>query len=82
MLEAYGPFTFRVDELIGEGDRVFARWTQHGRHLAELDGFPATGAPLIEIASAVYRVEHGLIAEYWIQIDRQGMTEQLRRAAK
>jgi predicted ester cyclase len=81
MLEAYGDFAIRVDELIAEGDRVYARWTQHGRHLTELDGFPATGAPLTEVASAVYRVEGRLIVEYWIQIDRQGMTEQLRRSA-
>ncbi|MFG3338429.1 ester cyclase [Glycomyces sp. NPDC048151] len=79
MLEAYGPFAFRVDELIAEGDRVYARWTQHGRHLAEVDGVPATGEPLTEVASAVYRVEDGLIAEYWIQIDRHGLAEQLRR---
>lgn len=81
MLEAYGPFTFRVDELIAEGDRVYARWTQHGRHLAAIDGFAATGKPLTEVASAVYRVEDGRVAEYWIQIDRLGLAEQLRRQA-
>jgi predicted ester cyclase len=81
MLDAYGPFRFRVDELIAEDDRVYARWTQHGHHLAEVDGYAATGKPIVEVASAVYRVEHGRIAEYWIQIDRFGLIEQLQRAA-
>jgi predicted ester cyclase len=81
MLEAFGPFTFQVDELIAEGDRVYARWTQHGTHLAEIDGFAPTGGPLREVASAVYRVAEGRIAEYWIQIDRFGLGEQLRRSA-
>jgi predicted ester cyclase len=82
MLDAYGPFTFRIDELLAEDDRVYARWTQHGHHLAEVDGHAPTGRPLVEVASAVYRVEQGRIAEYWIQIDRFGLTEQLRRAVE
>jgi predicted ester cyclase len=81
MLDAYGPFTFRIDELIAEGDRVYARWTQHGTHLVEVEGFTPTGKPVVEVASAVYRVEDGRIAEYWIQIDRLGLIEQLRRNA-
>jgi predicted ester cyclase len=81
MLDAYGPFAFRIDELIAEGDRVYARWTQHGAHLDEAEGFAPTGKPVVEVASAVYRVEDGRIAEYWIQIDRLGLIEQLRRNA-
>ncbi|MDQ1022326.1 putative ester cyclase [Streptomyces afghaniensis] len=33
------------------------------------------------MTSTVYRVEDGLIVEYWIQIDRQGITAQLQQAA-
>ncbi|MEU9133282.1 ester cyclase [Kitasatospora sp. NPDC048540] len=81
MLETYGDFTLTVDELIAEGDRVYARWTQAGRHVGAIDDHLPTGAQLTEMASAVYRVEDGLIVEYWIQIDRQGITAQLERAA-
>ncbi len=44
-----------------------------------MDGHPPTGAPVTAVTGAVYRVEDGLIVEYWIQIDRQGGTAQLRR---
>ncbi|MGW1224339.1 ester cyclase [Streptomyces sp. NPDC002530] len=81
MLDAYGEFTLTVDELIADGDRVYARWTQKGRHVGQVDAFAPTGEPVTAMTSAVYRVEHGLIAEYWIQIDRQGITAQLLRAA-
>ncbi|MFJ9950514.1 ester cyclase [Kitasatospora sp. NPDC091207] len=60
-----------------DGDRVHARWTQHGHHLAPINGRPPTGRPLTEKASAVYRVEAGRIVEYWIQIDRQGLPARL-----
>ncbi|WP_037912784.1 ester cyclase [Actinacidiphila yeochonensis] len=81
MLDAYGDFTLTVDELIAEDDRVYARWTQVGTHVGPIDHYPPTGAQITETASAVYRVEDGLIAEYWIQIDRQGITAQLEQAA-
>ncbi|MEU1847839.1 ester cyclase [Streptomyces sp. NPDC019990] len=81
MLDAYGAFTPTVDELIAEGDRVYARWTQEGWHVGPVDHHPPTGAQVTTITSAVYRVEDGLIVEYWIQIDRQGITAQLQQAA-
>ncbi|MEU8521981.1 ester cyclase [Streptomyces sp. NBC_01216] len=81
MLDAYGAFALTVDELIADGDRVYARWTQIGQHVGSVDHFPPTGAQITAMTSAVYRVEDGLIVEYWIQIDRHGITAQLERAA-
>lgn len=76
-LTLYGDFHFEITELIAEDDRVYARWKQTGKHMATIDGHPATGKPIIEIASAVYRLENGKIKEYWIQIDRLGLEKQL-----
>lgn len=45
------------------------------------DGFAPTGKPVIEIASAVYRIENDKIVEYWIQIDREGIRKQLEKNA-
>lgn len=66
MKAEYGAFTFEIDEVIAEGDKVFARWTQIGNGIREC-------------ASCVYRIESGLIAEYWIQIDRLGLQIQKNR---
>ncbi|GLZ76652.1 hypothetical protein Afil01_14590 [Actinorhabdospora filicis] len=80
MKAAYGDFGFEITELLADGDKVYARWRQTGNHLADDDGHRPTGAPLVEIASAVYRVADGRIVEYWIQIDREGLRVQLDRA--
>jgi predicted ester cyclase len=80
-LTAYGNFTFEITELLADGDKVYARWKQTGKHLIPLSGYAATGQPLVEIASAVYRVEKGKIVEYWIQIDRLGLDAQLKQNA-
>jgi len=78
-LKMYGNFSFEITELIADGDKVYARWQQTGKHLTEIDGYAPTGRPLTEIASCVYRLENGKIIEYWIQIDRLGFEKQLQQ---
>ncbi|WP_047238113.1 ester cyclase [Chromobacterium subtsugae] len=73
----FGDFQLRIDELLVDGDRAYARWTQLGRHLGELDGHAASGRPLTLVDSACYRVADGKIVEYWIQADRMGLARQL-----
>jgi predicted ester cyclase len=60
MKAEYGDFEFSIDELISDGDKVYARWTQLGKGIRQ-------------VTSCVYRIENNLIAEYWIQIDRLGL---------
>ncbi|EPD52279.1 ester cyclase [Paenisporosarcina sp. FSL H8-0542] len=77
MIEAYGNFSLEIQEFLVQGNKVYVRWKQVGKHVGEIDGFPPTGLPVIEIASAVYKIENEKIAEYWIQIDRSGIQKQL-----
>ena len=79
MLTAFGRFRYTVTELLVDEDRVYVRWRQDGHHLRTHDGRSGTGAPLIDLGSAVYRVEDGRIAEYWIQLDRLGIQLQIDR---
>jgi predicted ester cyclase len=79
MKAAYGDFKLDISELVAQGDRVYVRWRQEGAHLGEVDGFAPTRKPIVEVASAVYRVRDGKIVEYWIQIDRAGLRAQLER---
>ena len=64
LLAATGDASFEVTELLADADRVYVRW---------LLSRPASwhhGSALREVGSAVYRVEGGRLAEYWIQLDR------------
>lgn len=81
-LNQYGRYTFEITELIANNNKVYTRWEQNGKHMTDIDQYKATGLPLTEIGSAVYRVENGKIAEYWIQVDRQGMEIQLQQNEK
>ena len=79
MIATWGQFDLLVDELLVEASRAFVRLTQVGRHIAPVDGHHASGRVVREISSIVYHVENGVITQYWIQIDRAGLTEQLAR---
>lgn len=80
-LTLFGKFEFTITELLGDGDKVYARWIQKGKHQADKDNYKATGLALIEYTSAVYRVANGKIVEYWLQSDRLGFEEQLKKNA-
>jgi predicted ester cyclase len=80
-LTTYGRFSFRVEDMIAQDDRVFVRWRQEGRHIGSVDGARPTGGKVTEITTAVYRVSGGRITEYWIQSDRKGLEVQLQRLA-
>lgn len=79
MVETYGDFSLEIQEFMVQGNKVYVRWKQIGTHVGEVDGYQPTNLPVIEIASAVYRIEEEKIAEYWIQIDRAGIENQLKR---
>ncbi|WP_274308966.1 ester cyclase [Solibacillus daqui] len=77
MIEAYGNFSLEIQELLVGGNKVYVRWKQKGTHVGEIDGYQPTGLPIIQMASAVYKIENEKISEYWIQIDRLGIQVQL-----
>ncbi|MCR8844100.1 ester cyclase [Paenibacillus sp. SC116] len=77
MMDAYGHFSLEIQECLAAGDKVYVRWKQTGTHVGEVNGYQPSGLPVIQLASAVYRVENEKIAEYWIQIDREGIQKQL-----
>lgn len=80
-LTLFGKFELTVTELLTDGDKVYARWIQKGHHVADIDNYKATGMSVTEYTSAVYRINKGKIVEYWLQSDRLGMDEQLKKNA-
>ncbi|MGE7771191.1 ester cyclase [Viridibacillus arvi] len=82
MLEVWGNFKIEIQELLSHNQKVYVRWKQIGMHIAEYEGYPPTNKEVIEIGSAIYRLENQKIVEYWIQVDRLGVIEQIKRNQK
>jgi predicted ester cyclase len=66
-----------IDDLIAEGDRVVARWTDGGTHRGEWMGVAPTGTRVTITGIDIYRFEGDRIGEYWCKEDELGLLRQL-----
>lgn len=83
IIARWGQFTLTVDELLVDGARAYARLTQVGHDLGpDVDGRPGTGGLVRQLNAVVYHVEDGVISQYWMQIDRAGLAQQLSALAE
>jgi Cu-Zn family superoxide dismutase len=80
----FPDLTMTVDDLVAEGDRVTARVTMRGTHLADFPlwfveggSVPATGKPVTVLMLQVFRLEDGRIVEMWGAPDFLGLLLQL-----
>jgi predicted ester cyclase len=55
-----------VEDLAGEGDRVFGRFTTRGTHTGPLMGIPPSGKPVTIYEWVCHRFVDGKVAESWI----------------
>lgn len=77
MFAAFPDLQTTVHDLIAEGDRVTARWTDTGTHRADFFGISPTETSVEYQGLSIYRVEGGKIAEGWVQWDVVGLLQQL-----
>ena len=68
----FRPFTL----IVGEGDKVVARFTLSGLHSGRFQGVPATGRRVTFPAVDIYRFENGRIVEGWALMDFLGFLQQ------
>jgi len=54
-----------IEEIFSTNDRVVARWTGSGTHVAEVNGIPATNKKIRVDAISIHRMAGGKIAETW-----------------
>jgi steroid delta-isomerase-like uncharacterized protein len=74
---AFPDIHWPIEEMVGEGDKVFSRFTWHGTHRGEFFGVPATGRQITVKGMVVDRVVDGRMAESRILMDGLSMMRQL-----
>ena len=73
---------FQVEDVVGSGDRVAARFTFTGTHSAESWGIQPTGRKVNVTMMAFFRFANGRIVEMWEDYDEHGMRQQLTAPAR
>jgi len=77
----FSDLTFKVVNLIGEGNLVAAYWTAEARHSGKIFGVEATGAWVSVTGIEIFRIEDGKIQRDWQVWDRFDLMKQLRDAS-
>jgi steroid delta-isomerase-like uncharacterized protein len=74
---AFPDIHWVIEEMVGEGEKVFSRFTWRGIHRGEFFGVPATGKQIKVKGTVVDRVVAGRMAESRILMDGLSMLRQL-----
>ena len=74
---AFPDIHWVVEEMVGEGDKVFSRFTWHGTHRGEFFGVPATSKQITVKGMVVDRLVAGRMVESQILMDGLSMMRQL-----
>lgn len=77
LIKAFPDIQWKVEELIGEGDKVVVRWSWKGTHTGQFRNFTPTGKSITNSAIAIYRLKDGKINNVALQTDQLGFLQQL-----
>ena len=73
----FGDFSLTIEDMVADGDKVWARMTGRGTHSTEFMGRPPTGKSFAITVVDICRFENGKIVEHWGVPDRFHMMAQL-----
>ena len=77
---AYPDLCFRIEEMIGEGEKVACYWTMTGTHRGEFLGIPATGKKVSVEGITIHHVTNGKIMDTFAAADNWSLMQQLGAA--
>ena len=63
---AFPDLRITHEDAVAAGNRVAIRWTARGTHRGDFQGVPPSGKAIQLRGADFYRIEHGKIAEAWI----------------
>lgn len=76
---ALAEYRCDIEELVCEGERVFAKMLFGGRHVAPFMGFAPTGREVRWAGAALFHAKEGSIASIWVLGDIHGLLASLER---
>ena len=75
--DTFSPFSLTIEDMVADGDKVWARMTGRGADNKGFMGRPPTGRSFAITVIDVCRFENGKIVEHWGVPDRFHLMQQL-----
>lgn len=66
LADVFAAQTFSIEQLLADDTQVLVRFRISGKHHEEFMGLPATGGELEFTATALFRLDAGMIREVWM----------------
>jgi len=76
---ALGDYKCKIEELISEGDKVFAKMLFTGIHRDNFLDYPPTQKRVNWNGCAVFTFKDGLISDIWVLGDLKNLEQQLKK---
>jgi len=77
LIKAMPDIQWKIQELLGEDEKVVVRWKIEGTQTGIFTGFPATGNTVSSDGMAIFEFEAGKIIRSTVQTDRLGFLQQI-----
>ena len=77
LIKAVPDIQWKIEDLIGEEDKVVVRWKWHGTHTGQFKSFAATGKSITNTAIGIFELKDGKIINTQLQTDRLGFLQEL-----
>jgi predicted ester cyclase len=74
---AFPDYGLEIKDLLAEGDKVFMRYVTWGTHTAPLLGIEPTFRRIQVTGMVIYRLAHGRIVEYWMEMDQLKIMQEI-----
>jgi predicted ester cyclase len=75
--EAFPDWESTLDDLVGDGDKIGARWTVRGTHQGSFLGIAPTGRRITMQEAGLLRLQDGMLVEIWRVADELALLQQL-----
>lgn len=77
LIKAFPDIQWKLEELIGEGNKVVVKWKLEGTHQERFNNFAATGTKVSNDGMAICELKDGKVIKVRVQTDRLGFLQQL-----
>jgi steroid delta-isomerase-like uncharacterized protein len=75
--EGFSNLKLEIEDSFEVDDKVACRFRISGTHTGPLMGIPASGKPVSVVATGIFRVADGKLADNWVNFDALGLLQQI-----
>jgi len=77
LIKAVPDIQWKIEDIVGEEDKVVVRWKWHGTNTGQYINFAATGKSITNTGIAIFEIKNGKIISSQVETDRLGFLQEL-----